>query len=100
MASSLALLTWSTPLPFGRGEPLTQGRGPEGSGVGNHAGHLLVVGVGNQNAVSELAFGFRLLRREDVPHFGLAAHKFARGRLFEALGSAPMRFEFGHGDPD
>jgi hypothetical protein len=49
--------------------------------------------------VSQLALGFGLLRREDVPHFGLAAHKFARAGLFEALGGAPVRLEFGHGDP-
>ena len=73
--------------------------GPERSGVGNHAGNLLVVGVGNQAAMGQLALGFRLLRREDVPHFGLAAEKFARAGLFEALGCAPVCLEFGHGSP-
>lgn len=70
--------------------------GPEGSGVRDHAGDLLVVGVGNQHALGEVALGFRLLRRQNVPHFGLAAHKFARAGLFEALGGAPMGLEFGH----
>jgi hypothetical protein len=49
--------------------------------------------------VSQLALGFGLLRREDMPHFGLAALEFARAGLFEALGRAPMRFEFRHGYP-
>ena len=58
-----------------------------------------MVGVGNQRAVRQLPLGFGLLRRENVPHFGLAAHEFARAGLFEALSRAPVCFEFGHGDP-
>jgi hypothetical protein len=56
-----------------------------------------MVGVGNEDRMRELALGFGFLRGKNVPHFGLAAHDFAGSSLFEALCSAPMRFEFRHG---
>ena len=59
-----------------------------------------MVGVRNQHAVSQLALGFGLFRRKNVPHLGLSPHEFAGGSLFEALCSAPMGLHFRHGFPD
>lgn len=96
MTSSLAFL----PECLG---PMTGAAGtlyqlPE-SGVRNHAGHLRVVGVRDISGGGKPALGLDLLRREDMAHFGLATLDFARGRLFEALGRAPVSLQFGHGYP-
>src|SRR5580698_5152205 len=69
------------------------------SGVGNHARNLLVVGVRDERAVCQLALGLGLHRRKDVAHLRLAANDFASTSLLEALCSAPVCFQFGHGYP-
>jgi hypothetical protein len=69
------------------------------SGVRNHAGHLRVVGVRNQDTLAQVPLGLDFLRREDMPHLSLAALNFARASLFETLRSAPMSLKFGHGVP-
>ena len=78
---------------------LTQAKGQphrRWSGVRNHARYLLVVPVGNDHALAELALQLGGLGRKDVPRLRLVPDDFAGASLLEALGRALMGLQLRH----
>jgi len=67
------------------------------SGVRNHAGHLRVVGIGDEYTLAQFALRLLILRREDMAHLGLVPLDFAGASLRKALGRARMGLQLGHG---
>jgi hypothetical protein len=64
--------------------------------IGKHATQLrLIGGIGNY-AVTQFPLAGTRLRRQNMTGVRVMPNYFARTRLFEALGRAPMCLHFGH----
>jgi hypothetical protein len=67
--------------------------------IWNHPQHFSEIPIAHQRGLSELAFVFRFLRRQDVTQLCVATLHLPRRRLLEALGSALVRLQFRHKNP-
>ena len=68
----------------------------EDSGVGDHAGDLVMIRLGDKRRPAKLALGLGGLGGEDMAHLGLAPLELAGTRLFEALGRAAVCLQLWH----
>ena len=68
------------------------------SGVGEHAGDVVVIRIRDKRRAAELALGAVRLRGEDVAHLGMAALELAGAGLMEALGCAAVGLQLWHCD--
>ena len=67
-----------------------------GSGVRDHAGDLIVIGIRDDEHLAQLALRLGELGRKDMAHLGLVPLDLAGTSLGEALGRARMGLQFGH----
>jgi hypothetical protein len=67
--------------------------------VRNHPQNFAEISIANQSSFPELPFRLRFLRRQNVTQFRMSPLHLSRRRLLEALGSAFVRFQFRHKNP-